>query len=314
MIQTGSGYGSVLPVDLGGRMARLMFYILLSVVLMTLDYRGQYVDRFRAWAGLAVEPIFLAIEAPFLLATGARDTMTDRARLRSERDEYERLLRETRARLLVQEELSRENAELRALLDAARALDIRYHAVELRNIDLNPFSHRVLINRGRRDGLVPAQPVLDAHGVVGQIDEVMQHSSGVILLSDPDHALPVRVERTGLRTIAYGSGRSDRLRLTDLPMNVDLGPGDRLVTSGLGGRFPPGLPVGRVLSVSRPDGEAFATATVEPLARLDWSRHLLVLAMGAEAADDPESDDGTPADNASVADQEAGPPGEEPRP
>lgn len=280
-------------------MARLMFYILLAVVLMTLDYRGQHVDRFRAWAGLAVEPIFLTIEAPFRLAAYARESLTERARLRAERDEFERLLRESRARLLVKDELSRENAELRELLAAARALETRYHAVELRHIDLDPYSHRVLINRGRRDGLSAGQPVVDAYGVVGQIDEVMQHSAGVILLSDPDHALPVRVERTSLRTIAYGSGSSDRLRLTDLPMNVDLEPGDRMVTSGLGGRFPPGLPVGAVVAVSRPAGEAFASAAVGPLARLDWSRHLLVLDLDDPAAsdagvDDPElSDQGT---------------------
>jgi rod shape-determining protein MreC len=276
-------------------MARLMFYILLSVVLMTLDYRGQYVDRFRAWAGLAVEPIFLAIEAPFRLVASARETLVDRSRLRAERDEYERLLRESRARLLVQEHLSRENAQLRELLDAARALETRYHAVELRHIDLNPYSHRVLINRGRRDGLTAAQPVVDAYGVVGQIDEVMQHSAAVILLSDPDHALPVRVERTSLRTIAYGTGRSDRLRLTDLPMNVDLRPSDRLVTSGLGGRFPPGLPVGEVVSVDRPAGRAFASAAVSPLARLDWSRHLLVLASGEDVDGDRAADEGAAA-------------------
>jgi len=290
-----------------------MFYILLSVVLMTLDYRGQYVDRFRAWAGLAAEPIFLAIEAPFRFTVSAREALQDRARLRAERDDYERRLRESRARLLVQDELSRENAELRALLDAARALELQYHAVELRHIDLNPFSHRVLINRGRRDGLTAALPVVDAHGVVGQIDEVMQHSAGVILVSDPDHALPVRVERTSLRTIAYGSGRSDRLRLTDLPMNVDLRPSDRLVTSGLGGRFPPGLPVGEVVSVSRPTGEAFASAAVEPLARLDSSRHLIVLAN-----DEPIDSEAGPAQEASADgqaapadDEDAPPPAEE---
>lgn len=273
-----------------------MFYVLLSVVLMTLDYRGQYVDRFRAWAGLAAEPIFLVIEAPFRLAASAREALVDRNRLRSERDEYERLLRESRGRLLVQEELSRENAQLRGLLDAARALETRYLAVELRHIDLNPYSHRVLINRGRRDGLTAGQPVVDAYGVVGQVDEVMQHSAAVILLSDPDHALPVRIERTSLRTIAYGTGRSDRLRLTDLPMNVDLRPSDRLVTSGLGGRFPPGLPVGEVVAVSRPAGQAFASAAVAPQARLDWSRHLLVLASGEDAADDRDAGQPSPAD------------------
>ncbi len=290
--------------DLGGRMARLMFYALLAMVLMTLDFRGRYVENFRALAGLAVEPFMLAIEAPFTLAFRLRDNFTDRNALQAERDELEQLLRESRARLLLMQELGRENAELRELLEASRVVDAEYQTAELRSIDLNPYSHRVLINRGSSHGLRAGQPVIDATGVIGQVDTVLLYSATVILLSDPDHALPVRVERNRLRTIAYGSGRTDELRLTDLPMNVDLEVGDVLLTSGLGGRFPAGLPVAEVVAVSRPDGEAFARAEARPLARLDGARHLLILAIrsleeqideeaakddgfGAEAVDPP---------------------------
>jgi rod shape-determining protein MreC len=188
------------------------------------------------------------------------------------------LLRESHARLLLLEELGRENAELRELLGASASLDLEFQTAEMRQIDLHPYSHRVVINRGRRHGIEPGQAVVDARGVVGQVDEAMLSSAKVILLSDPDHALPVRVERTRLRTIAYGSGRTGELRLTDLPMNVDLEPGDRLLTSGLGGRFPSGLPVAEVTSIERPSGEAFAVATARPLANMDGARHLLVLA------------------------------------
>ena len=163
------------------------------------------------------------------------------------------------------------------------------------SIDLNPWSHRVLINRGSRDGLATGQPVIDTRGVMGQIDEVGLNIAQIILISDPDHALPVRVQRTGLRTVAYGSGRINRLRLTDLPMNVDLVPGDTLVTSGLGGAFPAGLPVAEVESVSRPTGEAFARAAVRPLARLDRARHVLVVETLAPASRLPAEDAAAPA-------------------
>lgn len=282
----GSPYGSSLSGDLSGRMARLMFYIMAAVVLMVLDFRGGHVERVRSAASLAAEPVLLVIESPFRLGRATREQFRERRQLLGERDQFERLLRESHARLLLLEELGRENAELRDLLGASGALAVDFQTAELRQIDLNPYSHRVLINRGLRHGIQAGQPVVDARGVVGQIDEPLLASAHVILLSDPDHALPVRVERTRLRTIAYGSGRTDELRLTDLPMNVDLEPGDQLLTSGLGGRFPAGLPVAEVLSVARPAGEAFAVAIARPLARLDGARHLLVLDRLEPAVDD----------------------------
>ncbi len=254
-----------------------MVYALLAIVLMSLDYRGRWVDRVQHQAGLLVEPAVLLVESPFRLARSAWSALRGRQQLLVEINELRSQVAERSAHLLLLEDLRRENAELRNLLGAARSSAVTFQPVEIRQIDLNPFSHRVVINRGRSHGLESAQPVVDAHGVVGQVDEVFMHSARVVLLTDPDHALPVAVERTGVRTIAYGSGLNTELRLNDLPMNVDLEPGDRLVTSGLGGTFPGGLPVAEVVEVSRTAGEAFARARLETLGRLDRSRHLLVL-------------------------------------
>jgi rod shape-determining protein MreC len=298
----GSSYAAGLSGDLGGRMARLMFYILLAVVLMTLDHRGGHLEKFRGYAGLVVEPAILLIEAPFVLVSRLRQNMGERRVLLAERDELDRQLRQSRAQLLLTDELARDNAELRDLLQASRLLETRFQAVELRNIDLNPYSHRVLINRGKRHGITEGQPVIDASGVVGQVDEVLLHSAKVILLSDPDHAMPVRVERTRLRTIAYGSGRADELRLTDLPMNADLVVGDRLLTSGLGGRFPAGLPVAEVTSVERPVGEAFAVGLARPMARLEGARHFLVLSA-EQPADDETTEPDVPGQPDGMADE-----------
>ena len=264
-----------------------MLYALLAIVLMTLDHRGRWVDQVRAGAGLLIEPAVLLAEMPFRLGQRVRLAVQSQRQLLAEGDELRQALTRVSAELLLLEELALENAELRELLEASQRLDRGFHAAEIRSIDLNPFSHRILIDRGRLEGLSPGQPVIDALGVVGQVDEVYLYSSQVILLTDPDHALPVRIQRTGLRTIAYGSGLTSRMRLNDLPMNVDLEPGDLLVTSGLGGTFPAGLPVARVDGVERPSGEAFASATLRPLGRLDRSRHLLVLDRVEPSASDP---------------------------
>jgi len=254
-----------------------MFYIMLSMVLMTLDYRGQWVDRVRDWSTLAVEPLWLVVEAPVRLAAAVSRRWTDRTKLLIERDALELDLSESRARLLVFDEIKRENERLRGLLGASATIDRDFQAVELRQLDLNPYSHRLLINRGASQGLRVGQPVLESNGLVGQVDKVYTHSASVILLSDPDHALPVKIERSRLRTIAYGSGRSGELRLDDLPMNADIQIGDVLISSGLGGRFQPGLPVADVVEVTRAPGEAFARARAELRARLQGARHLLVV-------------------------------------
>jgi len=258
-----------------------MFYIVLCMVLMTIDFRGQWVERVRSASSLAAEPFWLAVEAPFRLAGTLSDRWADRSELLAERDALALDLNRSRARLLILDEVERENERLRGLLDASATIDRDFQTVELRHLDLNPYSHRLLVNRGASEGLRVGQPVLDSNGLIGQVDEVLMHSASVILLSDPDHALPVKVERSRLRTIAYGSGRSGELRLTDLPMNADIEVGDVLISSGLGGRFQPGLPVADVVEVTRVPGEAFARARAELRARMQGARHLLVVTESA---------------------------------
>lgn len=279
MTPGGSSWPAAIDGDAAARIARLMFYGLLAITLMTLDFRGRYVDKIRALGWRAVEPVVMAIEAPFAFGHRLGEELRSRHELMDTIARLERERRQHAAELTLLEELRDDNRELRALLEASRGVVPAFRSAELMKIDLNPWSHRVVINRGKSDGLTAGQPVMDSQGVIGQVDQVGLHTAQIILISDPDHALPVRVQRTGLRTVAYGSGRINVLRLTDLPMNVDLVTGDRLVTSGLGGAFPPGLPVAEVESVSRPAGEAFARADVRPLGRLDRARHVLVLEM-----------------------------------
>ena len=257
--------------------ARLMFYSLLAIVLMTLDYRGAYVQRVQAAAGSLVEPVMLMIDWPFQGLRALSAMLASRSEMSQRQAELEQELIELRAGLSVVDDLALDNARLRDLLETTERLDYAMLAAELAAIDLDPFAHRIIVKRGRSDGVEVGMPVIDAYGVVGQIEQVYRHSARVILLSDPDHALPVQILPNGERTIAYGSGALDRLRLTDLPMNTTLAYDQLVVTSGLGGQFPSGLTVGRIAQITRLPGQAFATADVQPTAAMTRNRQVLIL-------------------------------------
>lgn len=258
--------------------ARLMFYSLLAITLMALDYRGQYVERVRSVAAQLAEPLFWVVDLPFSGAARLAETFRERGESRRRIHELETELARLRARMGQVTDLEAENMRLRSLLDAARRSEQEFVAAELAAVDLDPFAHRIVVKRGRADGIAAGMPVIDSRGVIGQVDEVYSHMARVVLITDPDHALPVQILPNGERTIAYGSGSLDLLRLSDLPMNSPVRPGDLVVTSGIGGRFPAGLPVGQVESVQRPPGEPFASARVVPLAAMDRNRIVLLLA------------------------------------
>ncbi|MDT8448747.1 MAG: rod shape-determining protein MreC [Wenzhouxiangellaceae bacterium] len=257
--------------------ARLMFYSLLAITLMALDYRGQYVERVRSTAAQLAEPLFWVVDLPFTGAGRLVETFRERGESRRRIRELETEMTRLRARLGLVADLEAENLRLRSLLDAALRSKQEFVAAELAAVDLDPFAHRIIVKRGRTDGVAAGMPVIDSRGVIGQVDEVYSHMARVVLITDPDHALPVQVLPNGERTIAYGSGSLDLLRLSDLPMNSPVQPGDLVVTSGIGGRFPAGLPVGQVESVQRPPGEPFASARVVPLAAMDRNRIVLLL-------------------------------------
>ena len=266
-----------------------MFYTLLAIVLMALDYRGAYIQRIQSAAGSLVEPVLLLVDWPVSGLRSMAFALMDRAELRDRLDQLQREQMEMAAGLAVVDDLAQENARLRGLLETTERLQHSMLVAELMAVDMDPFAHRILVKRGTSDGIEIGMPVIDAFGVVGQVEQVHRYSARVILLSDPDHALPVQVLPSGERTIAYGSGALDRLRLTDLPMNSEVEGGQLVVTSGLGGQFPAGLSVGRILEITRLPGQPFATADIQPLAAMTRNRHVLIL-TDAEAAG--ISDDG----------------------
>ena len=173
--------------------------------------------------------------------------------------------------------LAAENVRLRQLLNATDMLQDKVLIAELIGVSPNPLSHIIIINRGSKEGVYEGQAVLDAFGLMGQVVEVDDDSSRVLLISDPTHAIPVQVKRNGVRAIAEGTGDLNRLNLRHVSINADIREGDLLVSSGLGDRFPVGYPVAEVEQVVRNSGQAFARVIAKPMARLDSSRHVLLV-------------------------------------
>jgi rod shape-determining protein MreC len=256
-----------------------MLYGLLAVVLMALDQRGHYTPRIRDLAQYAVEPVYHVVDWPVAALRNLFGQFQSRRTLRHENERLKRELLGQQGMLQRMQTLQRENERLRALFEGAESQPYDYQFAELLQVDLDPFAHQVLIDRGSGDGVESGQAVIDGHGVMGQVEEVHLHFSSVRLISDPSHALPVQINRTGLRTVAFGQGDTERLSLPNVPREADVRPGDLIVTSGLGDRFPGGYPVGEVIAIDREEGLSFARVEARPLAALDRGREVLLISV-----------------------------------
>ncbi|MEE8426147.1 MAG: rod shape-determining protein MreC [Woeseiaceae bacterium] len=267
---------------------RVLALMALSLLLMMLDHRQHHLDTVRRVIGAAVYPIQVIVDAPFRLWEWLAESTADRNELQLEvgRLQAERLL--TRARLQQLTALRAENDRLRDLLEARTQIRDEIRVAEIMAVDANPYRHNIVINIGSSDGVYDGQAIIDADGVIGQVLKTGLATSQAILISDPSHALPVEVNRNGLRTIANGTGEFDRLDLPFLPNNADIRVGDLLVTSGLGGAFPAGYPVAVVSSVNRIPQAPFADVTAVPSSALDQVREIMLIwsANDAAVADD----------------------------
>ncbi len=251
--------------------------MVISVVLMTVDHRFHHLDNIRATLSVLVYPVQYLVNLPVAGADWASEAFASRTRL----EEQNRKLRTHNLLLQVQAQkisaLEAENIRLRELLQSSRKVGERVLIAELLAVDVDPYTRRIVINKGSRDNIYPGQPILDAEGVMGQVIHVGPFSSIAMLITDPSHELPVQVNRNGLRTIAVGTGAAGRLELHHLPNNADITEGDLLVSSGLGGVFPPDYPVATVVAVHTDPHQPFATVEAEPLARLELSREVLLV-------------------------------------
>jgi rod shape-determining protein MreC len=282
---------------------RLLLLAGLSVLLLVIDHRDNHLDTVRKAIGATVYPLRVIVDAPVSLWRWSQDTTASRNQLQIENSRLntERLL--TKARLQRYSALEAENARLRAMLEARAQVRDQVRVAEIMSASSNPFRHVLVVDKGTRDGVYNGQTLVDANGVVGQIIEAGILSSQSILISDPDHALPVEVNRNGLRTIAVGTGDYEQLDLPFLPNNADIQPGDLLVTSGLGGAFPAGYPVAIIDSVTRIPQEPFAVVTAKPAAALNQIREVMLIWTSVDTATDTANDEVAIVDEEAVAEE-----------
>ncbi len=256
---------------------RLLLLASLSILILVIDHRENHLDAVRRAIGATVYPLRVVVDAPVAMWHWIRDSSESRNELRLENSRLnaERLL--THARLQRYSALEAENARLRAMLEARTRMTDEVRVAGIMSVSANPFRHVLVIDKGRNDGVYDGQAMVDANGVVGQVIETGIFSAQAVLISDPDHALPVEINRNGLRTIAVGTGEVDRLDLPFLPNSADVVEGDLLVTSGLGGAFPAGYPVAVVTSVTRIPQGPFAAVSAEPAAKLNQVREIMLI-------------------------------------
>ena len=244
---------------------------------MIADYRGGHLATVRAVLSVAVYPLQSLASFPSDTVNGLSTAALSVAELHKENQRLKQQQLTNDGRLLKLAALEKENIRLRMLLENSYQLGEQVLVAELLSVTLAPYEHTVMVNKGARFGVHAKQPVLDANGIVGQVIRALPNSAEVMLITDPDHAIPVEVNRNGLRTIAFGTGQSNRLSLPFLANNADVVPGDLLVTSGLGGGFPAGYPVAVVDKFeARPD-KSFATIYATPKAQLESSREFLIV-------------------------------------
>lgn len=256
---------------------RLIMAVILSVILIFIDSKFSQLDSARRFIGSSLTPIYWISALPENVSDGLSGLFTSRESLEEELDKLksQMLVLERKAQKLasVTAELNR----LRELLNASRLVDEGVVVTEMISASPDPDNQYIRINKGLNDGIYLGQAVLDAHGLMGQVIDVNDLSSRVLLISDSRHAVPVQINRNGLRAIAYGVGALNYIELGSVPATYDIKEGDLLVSSGLGGRFPEGYPVGRVSEVVIAPGESFAQIRVVPEAQLNRSKLLLVV-------------------------------------
>lgn len=276
---------------------------------MTLDHRTNYVNSIRSSIAVLVYPVQYLVNFPANVGDWASDSFSSRKTLQEDNSTLrtQNLILTTQLQRL--NFIESENIHLRNLLESSKRVGERILIAELLSVDMDPYKQQVTINKGSASGdeIYPGQPFVDAKGIMGKLTHVSPLSSTALLITDPGHALPIQVNRNGLRAIAKGTGSQTRLEIPHLPNNADIKVGDLLVTSGLGCVFPAGYPAATVVEINIDPSLPFAEVLAEPIAELDRSREILLVWPGGKAKPNPANpcqmesslkpDSNTPVDN-----------------
>ncbi|HDS0950299.1 TPA: rod shape-determining protein MreC [Stenotrophomonas maltophilia] len=265
---------------------RLLAYLALAITLIVLDDQAGWLARLREQANSLVQPVWALAGLPGKLGNQVKDSAASHGQLVTENRELRNQLLLANARLTRLQTAALDNAQLRELLNVAERSGLDVQLAPILDIDLDPVKQRLVLDAGSREGVHVGQAVIDAGGLMGQVISTTGSTSTVLLLTDPDHAVPVTVARNGVRLIVYGRG--DTLELRDIPLSAGVEVGDEIVTSGLGGRFPAGFPVGTITGLRPDDTHAFLVGELKPAAQLDRGRDVLLLRPGAAIRIPPE--------------------------
>ncbi len=264
-------------------LVRLAFFVSIAVLLMVLDARFRYAESVRQVVALAAYPIQRVAMAPVDLFHAVANYFGSTAALQEENAALKLKQLRSAPELLQLAALQEENNQLRRLLESQERLPGKSVSAEILYAGRDPFSRKVVIDKGAQSSIQPGQPVIDDVGVIGQVTRVYPLMSEVTLLSDKEQAIPLQVLRNGLRAVAYGGAEGGMLDLRFMAANADIRNGDTLVTSGIDGTYPPGLPVATVARIERDAAYAFAKIYLSPTAGTDRYRQVLVLSNEAKA-------------------------------
>lgn len=270
-------------------LVRLAFFASLSLALLVLDARFRYTEGLRSVLALAVYPLQALATLPAALSEGVSVYFASQAQLREENTELRTRLLDASQAAQRFDAAQAEAGQLRRLIGAAERLPLKSMPAEILYNGRDPYSRKVVIDKGSQNGVRAGAPVVDQSGVVGQVTRAHALASEVTLLTDKDQAIPVQVVRNGLRAVAFGAGTSGMLELRFMATNAEIQNGDRLVTSGIDGTYPPGLPVATVVRVDRDAAYAFARILCQPAAGVESGRYVLVLAIEARLAPPEEA-------------------------
>ena len=254
-----------------------IFWVSLCIALMFVDQRYNHLEIVRSNISVTLSPLRYLVSLPALTGNWVSDWFASYTELMNENSALKSKVRILNARLQKTQVLQAENTRLRSMLGSSRKLADEVIVAELLAVDQNPYRQLIEINKGMIDGVAIGHAVIDDFGVMGQVIHVNRYSSTTMLISDPEHAIPVQFVRSGTRSVAFGNGNPDQLELHYLPATADIMINDQLVTSGLGGRFPEDYPVATVTSISADLTSGFVSVIAKPQARLDSSREVLII-------------------------------------
>lgn len=268
---------------------RLFFFALLSILLMVMDTRFSSFSGIRQTMGMIIYPLQRLAYTPATLFDQIEELIND-FRLTKEIAYLKQQYFFNQQKLFRLQMLEEENVQLRKLLGAAQQTEVKAIMAEILYAPRDPFNRKVTLNKGSSSEIGAGQVVVDDLGVIGQITRVHPFLSEVTLITDKDHSVPVQVARNGLRSVISGTGKNNELELRYLSVNADIQKGDLLITSGIGGIYPPGLPVARVKNIEYDRSQDFAIITCTPIAGVNRNRQVLILSLSSPIPEQPEEE------------------------